>query len=178
MIQGFANQDSFSAGCHLPKGEKCLRGFIYSAGIILLITALAKLLSAGGSSRILLQSDPIFKIPFRSLLTIVGVFELAVATFCLFGKPLRAQAAIVAWVATNFVLYRASLLWIGYHSPCACLGQLTDTLHISGRIADTFMKFILAYLIFGSYATLLWLKLQGRGTQTLKTAISITRTDE
>jgi hypothetical protein len=163
MIQALANRESFSgSGGRLVGSGKWLKGFFYSAGVILLITALAKLLSAGGSARILSQSDPIFKISFRWLLTIVGIFELAVAAFCFFANRLRAQATVLAWLGTNFVFYRFSLFWIGYHKPCPCLGQLTDVLHVSPQIADGALKCILTYLIFGSYGTLLWLTVQSR----------------
>lgn len=87
----------------------------------------------------------------------VGAVELIIAAVCLFGKQLRLQASLVAWLATNFLVYRLSLLWVDYHKPCACLGNLTDALHISPQTADTAMKIILAYLFLGSYATLFWL---------------------
>jgi hypothetical protein len=37
------------------------------------------------------------------------------------------------------------------------LGALTDEIHIPSQTADTAMKIILAYLLIGSYASLIWL---------------------
>jgi hypothetical protein len=137
--------------------EKWVRVFFLSSGVTLAITGGAKLLSAGGSAIILQRLDPVFGISFRTLFCVVGICEMIVAALCLFSKRIVLQAAIVAWMATSFGVYRLSLWWIGYQKPCQCLGSLTETLHISPTIADVTMKCILAYLIAGSYAALLWL---------------------
>ena len=88
---------------------------------------------------------------------IAGIIELAVAYICLFTKNISLQAGLVAVLSTNFLLYRFGLWLVGWHSPCLCLGNLTDALHISPETADTAMKIVLAYLLIGSYATLFWL---------------------
>ena len=128
-----------------------------SSGALLFITAIAKLVSAGGNARILQMADPILSIPFRHVFWIVGALELIVAFICFFSKRLGLQAGFVAWLATCFLSYRLGLLWVGYHKPCSCLGNLTDALHIPPQIADDAMKIILAYLLIGSYGTLFWL---------------------
>jgi hypothetical protein len=141
---------------------KVFRGFMVSVGMLLLTTAAAKLVSAGGNARILQFPDPIFAIPFRQVFWVVGGLELVVALICLFSNRARLQAGLVAWLATSFVIYRLALNLSGYHSPCHCLGNLTDALHISPQAADTAMKIVLAYLLIGSYATLFWLWRQKR----------------
>jgi len=136
---------------------RIIRLFIYSAGVLLLATAVAKLVSASGSAHVLQNSDPIFSISFRDVFRIVGTLELIVAIVCLLGRRMGLQIGLVACLSTNFVLYRFFLFWIGWHKPCPCLGNLTDALHIPPQIADMTMKIILAYLLIGSYATLFWL---------------------
>jgi len=136
--------------------------FIFSSGVILIITAIGKLISVSGSVRILQEHDPILAIPFRDVFLIVGGLELVVAAVCLFGKRLGLQAGLIAFLATDFVIYRLGLLLIGYHRPCHCLGNLTDALHISPETANTAMKIILAYLLVGSYAALFWILRQKR----------------
>src|SRR5665213_674250 len=133
--------------------------FIRSVGALLMITAVAKVISACGSVRILESGDPILVIPFRYVLLIVGALELAVAFTCFFSKRVGLSAKLVAWLSTNFALYRLGLIWVGYQRPCSCLGlgNPTDVLHISPQTADTAMKIILAYLLIGSYASLFWL---------------------
>lgn len=131
--------------------------FIRSAGVLLIITAIAKLTSSAGSASILQTSDPILSTSFKHIFWFIGAVELVVASICLFSKKLALQATFVAWLATSILLYRLGLVWVGYHKGCQCLGNLTDILHISPQIADTAMKIILAYLLLGSYATLFWL---------------------
>ncbi len=133
------------------------RSFLHSAGVLLLITSVAKFISSGGNARILNFPDPIFLIPFRYVFWVVGGIELIIALVCFSNRRLGFQAGLIAWLATNFGLYRIGLRWIGYNKPCTCLGNLTDALHIPPQIADDIMKIVLGYLFIGSYAALFYL---------------------
>jgi hypothetical protein len=131
--------------------------FLYSAGGMLLLTGLAKLVSSFGSARMLQQVDPILGLSYHSLFIWIGILELIVASVCFFSKHVGLRASLVAWLATDFVVYRLGLWWIGERKPCRCMGNFTDVLHISPHAADNLMKIILAYLLIGSCITLLWL---------------------
>ena len=137
--------------------RKLISVFICSAGVLLLATAIAKLVSAGGSARILQYPDPILEISFRNVFWIVGITELIIAFVCFLGKRLGLQSVLVAWLATSFLAYRLGLWWSGWQRPCSCLGNLVDAIHISPQVADNVMKGVLTYLLIGSYATLFWL---------------------
>jgi hypothetical protein len=137
--------------------DKSVRFFAFSSGVVFMATAMAKLISGIGSARILDNPDPIFYISFRKILWIAGGLELLVALICLFGRQIQLQSWLVACLSTNFALYRIGLWLIGWHTPCSCLGNITDVLHIPPQTADTAMKIILAYLLIGSYASLFWL---------------------
>jgi hypothetical protein len=143
---------------------KMTRLFYCSAAMVLLVTAAAKFISSAGHAKILLERDPVTGFQFRDLFRIVGGIEIAVAVVCIFSKRICLSAGLMAWLATSFLAYRTCLVWIGYHWPCSCLGNLTDALHIPPQTADTVMKIILAYLLIGSYATLFWLWKQKRAT--------------
>ena len=134
-----------------------IRLFIYSAGTLLVMTSAAKLVSAGGSARILQYMDPIFNISFQHVFVVVGALEFLVALLCFFYQRAEVKAGLLAWLSTSFLLYRLGLVWVGYHRPCSCMGNLTDALHIPPHAADLTMKIILGYLLLGSYATLFWL---------------------
>jgi hypothetical protein len=136
---------------------KIARMFLYSAGVLLLITATAKFVSSFGHGRILLQLDPLTGFQFRDLFRIAGGVETAVALVCFCNKRIWLPAGLVAWLSTSFLAYRVGIVWMGWHRPCPCLGNLTDALHIPPQTADTAMKIILAYLLLGSYASLFWL---------------------
>jgi hypothetical protein len=126
------------------------------------VAAIAKLVSAAGSARALLDVDPILGISFQNIFCIVGTIELFIGLICLLGNDKLCQVSLLACLSTMFLIYRVGLVLIGYQGPCACMGNLTDALHIPAKTADTAMKIILAYLLIGSYATLFWLWRQKR----------------
>ena len=128
--------------------------FTPSAAVILVATGIAKVWSAFGHTKLLVVADPITGIQFGHLMLMTGILELVIVSVCLFGKSQKLSLALVAWLATNFVVYRFGLWWLGWHRPCSCLGNLTDTLHVSPQVADNIMKVMLAYLLIGSYGIL------------------------
>lgn len=130
--------------------------FILSAGAILVVTGIAKVWASFGNSKLLAVSDPICGVPLGTVLLVVGLAEILVASVCFLGKRPLTATVLVAWLATTFLLYRCGLRWIGWHKPCSCLGNLTDALHISPQTADNIMKVVLAYLLIGSYGLLFW----------------------
>ena len=129
--------------------------FVLSAGVLLAITGLAKIWSSLDDSKFLSLADPIIGIKFGQLTLAVGLVEIAIALVCFFSKRQTLALGLVAWLSTNFVIYRLGLWWMGWKKPCSCLGNLTDALHISPQTADNIMKVLLAYLLIGSYGLLL-----------------------
>ncbi len=130
--------------------------FVPSAGVALALAGLGKLWSTFGSVKLLVVADPIAGIPFRWLLLGVGVLELVIAGVCFFNRNRRLATLLVAWLATNFLVYRLGLWWMGWHRPCGCMGSLSSALHLSEKAADNIMKGVLAYLLLGSYGLLVW----------------------
>jgi hypothetical protein len=140
--------------------------FLKTSAVVLTATGLAKVFAATGPARALDVPDPILGLSFRHLLLLVGLAELFIAFFCVFTEKRSLSVAAIAWLSTNFLLYRLGLWWMGWHKPCGCLGNLTDVLHISPQTADNIMKLLLAYLLFGSYGLLLcrlWQRNPGAG---------------
>jgi hypothetical protein len=130
--------------------------FVPSVSAILIITGFAKVWTAFAPTKVLAVTDPITGISFGHLMLAVGIAELFIASICLIGKSQKLKLGLIAWLATNFVVYRLGLWWLGWKKPCSCLGNLTDALHISPQVADNLMKVILAYLLIGSYGLLIW----------------------
>jgi len=143
--------------------DQIMKRFVISAGLILGLTGLAKLWTAFGNAKLLAIADPIIGIQFRNLMLAVGAMELVIAAVCLFTKANRLATILVAWMATNFLVYRIGLWWMGWKKPCGCLGNLTDALHIPPHTADVAIKVLLAYLLVGSYGLLIWQWRSGRG---------------
>jgi hypothetical protein len=143
------------------------------------MTALAKFVSAAGSARILQLNDSVLNMPFRVVFYAVGSLELIVAIYCFLDHNVKFRTSLVAWLSTTFVVYRLGLTWVGSQKYCPCLGNLTDAIHLSPDRSDLLMKIILAYLFFGSYASLLCLWLQkviaARGTSVIAQGNSLTQ---
>ncbi|MGH7979675.1 MAG: hypothetical protein ACREE6_09890 [Limisphaerales bacterium] len=136
----------------IPQGF--ISPFTISSGVVLAFTAAAKLVSSFGDAGVLLRPDPIFSISFGHLFQIAAAVELGVAAICFFHKNQTLQSALVAVLATNLLLYRLGLYWVGYMGLCPCLGTLTADLPVSPEVAETALDVIVAYLLVGSYAAL------------------------
>jgi len=146
---------------------KISRLFLYSAGGIFLLTATAKLVSSFGHDAILQIHEPFIGLQFNKLLQLTGFIEFIIGLACFFPWQFVMRMGLVAWLSSIILLYRLGLTLIGWHKPCSCLGNLTDALHIPPQIADITMKLILAYLLIGSYTSLLWLWQQGKNASPL-----------
>ncbi len=132
------------------------RGFIASAIVILAVTGVAKVLSSLGHVRALDQVDSLFGLPLRALLALTGVAEVLLAGYCWRSSRLRFSVGLLAWFSSLLLLYRIELRALGWRQPCSCLGSLTDALHLSPDTADLIMKWVLAYLLLGSFGLLLF----------------------
>lgn len=137
--------------------DTALTASMYSAGLLLLLAAMAKLLTSAGNATILLSPDPILPISYRGAFLLAGLIEFAVGVACVAAPCKCVTVALVAWLASSLGIYRLGLLLIGYHRPCHCLGTLADALGLSPKAADDAMKILLAYLLLGSYSALYWL---------------------
>lgn len=137
------------------KNRNYTRWFILSAGIVLLLAGVGKLVSALGEARILDVADPLFVIPFRQLMLTVGFIELAICAICFLAKKRRLALFLVTWLSWNFLVYRTALRLIGWHQPCTCLGALTQAIGVSPRSADFLSQLLAAYLLVGSVACML-----------------------
>jgi hypothetical protein len=143
-----------------------IRWFVASSSVVLCTTGFAKVWTVYGNTNLLGVSDPLLGLKFWQLMLVVGWGEIAVALVCAFSKKLMLVMGLIAWLATNFVVYRLGLWWIGWHKPCSCMGNLSDALHLKPEVADNLMKVILAYLLLGSYGLLIWQwRLRSDGTQ-------------
>jgi hypothetical protein len=152
--------------------DKLKQFYLRSVGVALAVTAVAKLVAAAGSSRYLELPDPILVLKFRDVLLVAGLVEITVVWFCLFGTRIGTRCSLVAWLSTSFILYRIGLSRSGWHKPCACLGNLTDALHVSPGAADIAMKIVLGYMFAGSYAILFLTWLQKRKASSLAQPLS------
>jgi hypothetical protein len=131
------------------------RLLIVVAGLLLVMTGLAKLISQSGSSTLLNANDPIFPLTIRQVLLAVGVIEVVIGIICIKSPRHYLSTVLVAWFATAVVIYRLGMWWVGYRKPCSCIGGITDPLGISPDTAENIAKGILAHLLLTGYGLLL-----------------------
>ena len=136
--------------------RKAMNGYLFLAGLLLIVTAAAKFIGSTGRAGILQSADPIIQMPFRSVFVLAGLVELLIGLACLFWRRVICVSMMLAWLATVFLIYRLGLVWVDYHKPCSCLGNLTEALGIAPESADIFIKCVLGYMLIGSYASLIW----------------------
>lgn len=147
---------------------KWIRYFILSAGAILLAAALERFVIATGSAPALALPEPMLGIPLRYAVLMVGGLELTVALICLFGKHAGLQIGWLAWMATNYTVYRICLLTMSVHQQATCIGSLTDPLYLTRGVMGFIVGLLPIYLLLGSYSAMIWLWLEGRRAKAAK----------
>jgi len=91
------------------------------------------------------------------MLLIMATVELLTAACLLLKRAAPFKYLCAAWLGGNFLLYRLALTLLKPGMPCKCLGTITDTLHISNRLAGLLLTAVALYLLLGglwSYARL------------------------
>ena len=146
---------------------KWIKPFIYSAGGILLAAALIRFVIAAGNAQVLALPEPMLGIPLRYAVLAVGAFELVVALICLFGKRIGLQIGWLAWLATNYVVFWLGLVWQHCSPQGACIGGLTDPLHIYHGTTGYVFEFMPFGLLLGSCAAAaaLWFSSDARAAR-------------
>jgi hypothetical protein len=121
-------------------------GLIGSLSLILLCLGIAKMLGviypADDQQAYLQLPNPIFQIVSnRVVLFGAAACEMCVGMYGLrFDKSPRSRAGLMLWIASATLMYKVSLVFVGYNGPCGCLVGLTRLIPLNpGRqrwIAD------------------------------------------
>jgi hypothetical protein len=137
--------------------ETLIKSYVAGSLLILAVTAVAKGIGASGDARILSHAEPLLGLfTNRQAMLLAVVFEVLIIGLVVRERELIPKAAFIAWIGTIFLTYRVGLWSIGYKGSCGCLGNVTDTLGVAPATADLVTGAMLAYLLIGSYAILVW----------------------
>jgi hypothetical protein len=137
--------------------ENLAAWFARTAVVVLAVTAVLKLVAATGEGRILAQPDPFLAFfSNRQIMVLAALLEAFVVSLILWEGDRLRQAALVAWIGTVFLMYRAGLWWVGYEGACPCLGNVTRSIGLSPAMEDLGVKVLLGYLVLGSYFVVVW----------------------
>lgn len=124
--------------------------FFSSSCGLLLITAVAKIVSTFGSAPMLMATDPLFLVPFKHVMRLTAIFELGVAYLVVSSYSSSTKALSIILISSCFAIYRFGLFLVGYSTFCPCLGNLGDALGLSPVVLDTSLKLVIGYLLCGS----------------------------
>jgi DNA-directed RNA polymerase subunit RPC12/RpoP len=128
--------------------------FALFAGGILAFDGIEHVLDSAEKLQVFELPDPVFALPFRFLLLLIGVFELFIAWLCLFSKKRAFAFKLLTWLAANFIAYRIGLWILGWRHPWIFVGRLTEGLNTSPIFADDILFLICLYLLFGRWISL------------------------
>lgn len=134
-----------------------IRGYIYSAGILLLSMATALFIANLTSLPCYVPChDPLLNLKLSTLFWIIGGIELVAGTYCIFGKKESPQLMLILWLGINatgcwlaLVFKYATGGFTGY------LGNVADAFGISCAMANNVVCAAIIYLLIGSFVMLI-----------------------
>ena len=139
---------------HKPKGnaKRFSEWFVRASSFVLLVTAVAKMVTVWNPVPYLLQSDSVF--PFLTVGQVIEsatLLELTTVVVVLLTPNLRAKLIAIGWLGLLFLAYRACLNLESPGKPsCPCLGTVGQIFGISDPVLDKFMFAVAAIFFLGS----------------------------
>lgn len=142
---------------------KAIRLFTCSSGALLLaLASAAVIVNLAGPKDLVPVRDLVTGAPFNYTLWVAGGLALAIGLLALVtNRPAWAGIGL-AWLATNFLVYRAGLASMGCGSLTGFLGSITYEFGISARSAAFLLDVMFGYLLAGSLALLVRLEWRRR----------------
>jgi hypothetical protein len=104
--------------------KKCERPYFYCVAGILVVTAIAKLISLSSSDHIWAVEEPIFGLAYRPLFATLAGAELLLAGCIVFLLSLPLKHALIGAFAACGISYHAARAFAQIPEPCPCLGKL------------------------------------------------------
>jgi len=126
------------------------RWYVAVVRVLLLLTAVAKLLSVAGEARFLAVPDPVFLLPTRAVLLMAALTELAVAAYLTWGRSPTLKHGILLWLACVFLVYRGTLRFASPSTPCRCLGWVGDLVPVPPHFLERGLEAVLIGILIGS----------------------------
>jgi hypothetical protein len=99
---------------------------LLSAVVVFIVTAAAKLYAVAFASDKLVYTDPVFGMPVRPLLAMVGVWEIGLAAGLLLLRDMGSRLCLLTWASGVLLIYR--FFGRNFH-VCSCLGGLFGGYH-------------------------------------------------
>jgi hypothetical protein len=125
--------------------------YLKTVAVLLLLTGMAKLISAIQKVAALGLSDPLIRfLSFKQISIVAGIVEIAVALYIFKSSNVIRQLEMVAWLSLLFIAYHVGLYLIQFHGVCPCLGNANSWLKLSDNSINNLTLGLLAYFSIGS----------------------------
>ena len=123
------------------------RMLTWSSVLLLIAAALSKVWAIAAALPVLNGVDPMFSVNNRYILIGVAIAELSCAAVVAFSAQAWLKALALAWIATNFILYRAALVLSGAGTPCPCLGGIGARVGLSSAATEFITKSTVVFFL-------------------------------
>jgi hypothetical protein len=140
------------------KTDLAVRAFRLASGALLLGMACAVAVSqwAGSNPDVVYTREPVFSLRVSTLWWIACGACAGAGLVCLFGQRGKLALGLVAWLAVNFEVYQAGLLWNGSPNLHGYLGEVSSAFGLSLGLLNAGINVVWGGLLLGSLALLLW----------------------
>ncbi|MGH7237907.1 MAG: hypothetical protein ACREGF_05210 [Candidatus Saccharimonadales bacterium] len=129
--------------------------FLDATAIVLFVLAALNFCGAASLSPPLTWPDPFLPLSNRWTLVLFGGAELAMSAVLLAGKSKGTKLALLAWLMTNFAVYRIGLWSNGEADFSDCLGNYVDWLTVRPKTMSYVTGALFGIMFFGSYIFLI-----------------------
>jgi len=129
---------------------KFYHGFLKLAECVLIVTCLAKLLSAFGAADALTLPDVLFGWENRWVMLLAAFVEAFVVGILLSKLAPLMKLGSILWLSLNFAVYRICLWLIGVTTPCPCIGSTYGLIGLDSVTLDRVMGAMVLALLAGS----------------------------
>lgn len=124
--------------------------FLFTSALILITTALLKVLTLSQSLPSIRVPDPLLGIfSVRTVLGIAVILELLVAGMIIFYRTTFSSVLWLSWLCVMFAVYRHGSAQLGNSGACLCLGDPLTWLKVERSALDQLARALLMYMSLG-----------------------------
>lgn len=124
--------------------------------MLLVLTAMAKLVAIFQRKKFLLLPDPVFSsFTTRDSMIIAVIMEFIVAVFMFYKRKGLSPMVACSWLVSIFICYHMLARAFFAKKPCHCLGGVLDWTGLPQKVLDAIPIAMLCYMGIGSLVFLI-----------------------
>jgi hypothetical protein len=120
----------------------------------LALTGLVSLVAGAEEGPLWQKADTLFGVSTRTLLRVGSVAHLLLAAYLAFARNPVTQALLALWLALDYTVYRAGLVWMGEKGLPLLLQCTGDVVGINAKALSAAWTWFTVYLVVGGLMVL------------------------